>query len=84
MMGFPPGVDQHASLRQNAAGLPLAPWKESSLDGGWPGKVSVPAGGPLAASEIAAGRQEEEEAGWRVAHDRLFWLPSPFRRNIMG
>ncbi|XP_058052042.1 relA-associated inhibitor isoform X2 [Ahaetulla prasina] len=31
-------VDAHASLRQNAAGLPLAPWKESSLDGGWPGK----------------------------------------------
>ncbi|XP_029140814.1 relA-associated inhibitor [Protobothrops mucrosquamatus] len=31
-------VDAHASLRQNPAGLPPAPWKESSLDGGWPGK----------------------------------------------
>ncbi|KAM6428406.1 relA-associated inhibitor isoform 2-T3 [Liasis olivaceus] len=31
-------VDAHTSLRQNAAGLPLVPWKESSLDGGWPGK----------------------------------------------
>ncbi|XP_070621040.1 relA-associated inhibitor [Erythrolamprus reginae] len=31
-------VDALTSLHQNAAGLPLAPWKESSLDGGWPGK----------------------------------------------
>ncbi|XP_032084113.1 relA-associated inhibitor [Thamnophis elegans] len=31
-------VDAHTSLRQSAAGLPLAPWKESSLDGGWAGK----------------------------------------------
>ncbi|XP_063167811.1 relA-associated inhibitor isoform X2 [Candoia aspera] len=28
----------HVSLRQNTAGLPLVPWKESSLDGGWPGE----------------------------------------------
>lgn len=50
--------------------------------------VSLPRG-PLAAeafvaSEMEAGREEEEEEGWRVANDHLSWLPPPFRRSIMG
>lgn len=40
---FPPtGGDTHVGLRQGASGLPLAPWRESSLDGSvGPVKVSL-------------------------------------------